>query len=160
MKSLSSLCACTELTSHQNGQLVTTNRATLGVEDESLAIGAIRPLSDSAGSKVSIFNAVLHAAEIADASSITAQSLALADSLSVAGYSELKGDVTVGGALTCHGPVVGSGPYVDSSDRRLKTDVRKIDRALETIQQLHAVSGFSWIELDWRTITGMASIVT
>ncbi len=48
--------------------------------------------------------------------------------------------MVIDGSVTVHGTVVGSGPYVDSSDARLKRDVRSITGALDTVQQLRGVS--------------------
>lgn len=61
------------------------------------------------------------------------------NTLSVREMAEFLSDVVVDGSLTVHGAVVGSGPYVDSSDLRLKKDVKNISSALDTVSKLRGV---------------------
>lgn len=46
------------------------------------------------------------------------------EQLTVRDLSDLRGDVVVGGSVNVRGSVIGRGPYVDSSDARLKTNIR------------------------------------
>lgn len=69
------------------------------------------------------------------------------ESLDVKGESTFHGamsvheDVMIDGSLMVGGSVLGSGPYVDVSDRRLKKNIRSIEKEkdIELLRQLNAV---------------------
>ena len=78
------------------------------------------------------------------------------ESLDVKGESTFHGaisvheDVMIDGSLMVGGSVLGSGPYVDVSDRRLKKNIRSIekDKNIELLRQLNAVKYRLINELD------------
>jgi hypothetical protein len=98
-----------------------------------------KPVPASAAAPLQIHSALLLQANLTASTIHNAASISTA-ALTVREQAEFLSNVVIDGSVTVHGTVVGSGPYVDSSDARLKRDVRSITGALDTVQQLRGVS--------------------
>eukprot|EP01039_Chlorochromonas_danica_P010844 gene10844-12054_t len=109
----------------------------LDVQTDTLHLAHLAP--HTASSRIIIDQASLHQPELHKA--VLKESMSITtDTLLVQGMSEVKGDSIFGGSITVRGSVVGSGPYVDSSDRRLKTDIKPLHGALDLLSHLQAVT--------------------
>lgn len=97
--------------------------------------------SDEKATKLTISDALLTAANISESLIHNAHSVDT-KALIVTESAEFHDDVLVEGSITVQGSVIGSGPYVDSSDERLKRDIRPLDRALDKVMMLQAVGIF------------------
>ena len=98
-------------------------------------MASIGPLGDTvAVSSATLTDPTIIRGSIKDASSVSA------DRLDISGSADIQGAVTIGNSLNVLGSVVGSGPYMDSSDRRLKTDVKDVTGALDMVASMKPVS--------------------
>jgi hypothetical protein len=67
--------------------------------------------------------------------------------LLVTGAADLNGDVYVDGSINVRGSVIGSGPYIDTSDSRFKTNITKIENALDIVNKMNGVPYFPFPSL-------------
>lgn len=75
---------------------------------------------------------------VVDAGTISAKAIHTKD-LRVDGSVQFHDDLFIKGSLSVEGSVIGSGPYVDSSDSRLKRNVKPITNALDKVCRLNGV---------------------
>jgi hypothetical protein len=69
-----------------------------------------------------------------------------ASKMSVIGGVDITGPVFIDDSLQVRGTVMGSGPYLDSSDKRLKKDIKPIKGSLESVSKLQAVTYLNRVE--------------
>jgi hypothetical protein len=90
------------------------------------------------GKSLTITSAALDAAVLTNAD-VDAKSVKTV-SLGVSGTAEFGADVFVDGSINVRGNVIGSGPYIDSSDKRFKANVTRVNNALDKVLAMTGVS--------------------